>query len=736
MANHHPLLVEFDCVEPRVQSGRLMVAGDGTSWDLSSASNVWLDPSTLTLMLAPLPTTAEWRTTFTGDYARYTTASYTLTTPTKWKQMQIKATGDYFLQSLDVTERVSTAAAVGTNQAMYLSLYVPTLKDLDDAIILKCGWGVGSAGAVELWASANGKFQVLKNGVVVGQYSGGGETPVTATPSTSSAKSPGNEFMSIMMIPGRNRELMVTTNIGAVFSHTFTDLDPNTANTITPNAAFSWLVPAGQASVQCAPVKFKTSGYIHSPVKSLRYPPATGAAFANTSAYGTIGSGSPSGAFTVVKSDGTAYTPDGIVKDVRLKVALTGSGAGTLGVYAIDITTDAPVSATYSGAVNVTNAIKSLNLSVGEDGRATVKISAHRKWLADAGVQQPQITTDRPIRIALSDGAVTPTYIDVFRGTLASPKITYFTADQTANKDYSLLDFDGQDRSRDLDLTYIVESLPYDGFTLSNAIADLLKQAGFTSAGDRDIDSTSFVFPYTPAVSQGKYTLAPDYGDTVGGFLEKIRTDFFATWVSGWFPSTGGYRYTFRDVNSLGTSPVVDLYLTTAGATTAGVTGDLAWKRTVRSMTAHYELPEATSVTVKGQDPQSAVLYTKSNADASAELAATPPASRPANWRGRPCLYELRDPALTTQAAVDQAANILYTRLTSGRVLVEFDADFLVLTSNNRPVWLTDVVRIYEADGTTVRGNYRIIAIPSVEFVTERGTGLSLRRATYRGVLV
>lgn len=735
MANQHPLLVEFDCQEPRVQSGRLMVAADGTSWDLSTASDVWLDPSTLTLMLAPLPTTAAWRTTYSGDYARYSTSSYTFITASAWKQMQIKASGDYYLQSLNVTERVTTTAAVGTNQGMYLSLYVPTLKDLDDTVILKCGWGVGAAGAVEVWCSANGRFQVWKNGVMVGQYDTGG-SPVAADYRAAKAASPGNQFMSIMMIPARNRELMVVTNVGVAFSHVFTDLNANTVNTITPNATFSWLVPAGQASVQCAPVKFKTSGYIYAPVKSLRYAPPIGATFTSTAAYGSIGSGAPTGAYTVVKTDGTTYTPDGTIKDVRLKCALSGSGAGTLGVYAIDMIYDPAPANTYNGAVNVTNAIKSLSMSVGEDGRATCKITAHRKWLADAGVQQPQITTDRPFRIALSDGAVTPTYIDVMRGTLTSPHITYFVADQTANKDYSVLEFEGQDRSRDLDLTYIVESLPYDGFTLDAAVADLLKQAGYTSSSHRDVDSTAFTIPYTPAMSQGKYSFAPDYGDTVGGTLDKIRTDFFATWVTGWFPSTAGYRYTFRDVNSLGTTPVMNLYLTTAGATTAGLSGDLAWKRTVRSMSAKYELPEATSVTVKGQDPSTMLLYTKSTADSSAELAGTAPASRPANWRGRPCLYELRDPALTTQAAVNQATDILFTRLTEGRVLVEFECDFLVLTTTNRPIWLTDVVRIYEADGTTVRGDYRIIGIPSIEFVTERGTGLSLRKATYKAVLV
>ena len=55
MATTHPLLVEFDVPEPRPQKGRLAVAGDGTTWDMYYSSNVWQDPATLTVMLAPLP---------------------------------------------------------------------------------------------------------------------------------------------------------------------------------------------------------------------------------------------------------------------------------------------------------------------------------------------------------------------------------------------------------------------------------------------------------------------------------------------------------------------------------------------------------------------------------------------------------------------------------------------------------------------------------------------------------
>ena len=62
MSNIHPLLVEFDVPEPRPQFGRLMVPLDGTKVDLTNSNNIWQDPATLTMMLAPLPVTPSWRT--------------------------------------------------------------------------------------------------------------------------------------------------------------------------------------------------------------------------------------------------------------------------------------------------------------------------------------------------------------------------------------------------------------------------------------------------------------------------------------------------------------------------------------------------------------------------------------------------------------------------------------------------------------------------------------------------
>jgi hypothetical protein len=697
-----------------------------------NSTGVWLDPATLTLMLAPLPVTAAWRTTYSGNYTRYRQVDYTLTTSAKWKDIQIRASGDYFLQSLDVIERATLTTAWNANTGAFLALYVPSIKGSDDTVVLKAGWGVGASGSVEVWFTASGKASVYKSGVLVGVYDNN-DSNIAPQAATSASNGIAGQFVTVMMIPCRRRELLVVTNFGLSFSHVFGDLSALTSNTIVPAATFSWLVPVGQATVQLSRVFFETAGYGVSPIKKLRYAPPTGATFTSTYAYDGIGTGSAFAAFSVVKDDLTAYTPNGTITDVRAKVSLTGTtGSATFGVYEIDMVYQPEAGSTADDPVDITCDVERLSISVDDDGRATCSLTTRRKPITDAGVDQPQITSDRPIRIALTDGATpTPAEIDIFRGTLTPPEITYEEGDTT--KDWSIFVYSGQDRSRDFDLAYIVESYPYDGLATVNAIIDLMLIAGYDANIYYAGDTPLLDLPYSPNISKGQYALAPDFFDTVGGYLDKLKNDYYANWITGWMPTTGGYLYVWQDTPNASTTPVMTLYQSIATATTAGITEVLRPKRVVRRMSSHYETPEATQVQVVGQDPATGLFITKSLVDTAAETASTAPASRPYNWRGRPVPYQLRDPALTTQDAVDQACDILYDRLTTGRILIEWESDFLVLSSNNRPLWLGDVVRIMEPDGTTTKGDYRIIGIPTIDFVTEQTSGFSVRKAVYRG---
>ena len=734
MAIAWPLLIEVDCPEPRPQKGRLIVAADGTTWDMAKSSNVWLDPATLTLMLAPLPVTAAWRTTYTGNYTRYRKVDYTLTTAAKWKDLQIRAAGDYFLQSLDVTERATLTTAWSANTGAFVALYVPSIKGSDDTVVLKAGWGVGSAGSVEVWFTASGKASVYKSGVLVGVYDNN-DSNIAPQAATSASNGIAGQFVTVMMIPCRRRELLVVTNFGLSFSHVFADLSALTSNTILPAATFSWLVPVGQATVQVSRIFFETAGYGVSSVKKLRYAPPTGATFASTYAYDGIGTGSAFAAFSVVKDDLTAYTPNGIITSVRAKVALTGTtGSATFGVYEIDMVYQPEAGSTADDPVDITCDVERLSISVDDDGRATCSLTTRRKPITHAGVDQPQITSDRPIRIALTDGATpTPAEIDIFRGTLTPPEITYEQGDTT--RDWSVFVYAGQDRTRDFDLAYIVESYPYDGLLFVNALLDLMDIAGYPDASGPYFagDSPALDLPYSPNISKGQYALAPDFFDTVGGYIDKLKNDYAANYITGWMPTTSGYSYVWIDPALATTTPAITLYQSIAAATTASVPEVLRPKRVVRAMSSHYETPEATQVQVVGQDPATGLFITQSSVDSAAETASTAPASRPYNWRGRPVPYQLRDPTLTTQDAVDAACAILYTRLTTGRILIEWESDLLVLSSNNRPLWLGDVVRIMEPDGTTTKGDYRIIGIPTIDFVTEQTSGFSVRKAVYRG---
>jgi hypothetical protein len=711
-----------------------MVAGDGTSFDVTNSYNVWQDPATLTTMLAPLPVTVSWDTTYSGNYARFQKADYTLPTPAKWKQIETRASGDYYLQSLDVTERATLTSSWPANTGAYISLYVPGLKTSGKNVILKAGWKIGSAGSVEVWFAADGTAQVYKSGGIVGTYN---RNDANSSPQAgaSGVKSPKSEYLSVLMIPFRRRELLVVASNGTSFSHLFADLDPEITNTILPASQFSWMVPNGQATVQCAKVFHETAGYVFTSPKHLRYPPPTGATFYNTFAADIVSQNASNtiGA-TVVKADGSAYTPNGVIQDVRGKIILTGTGVGSYGLYAADITYDPVGTTSYDGTVDVTTAIKSLNLAVEENGQATCTVTAIAKQLVDAGVQQPDITSDRTIRIALSDGGSPATYQDFFRGTLRPPKIEYLDGDKSYN--YATYTYEGVDRSGDFDLAYIVESLPYDGVGAINAVLDLMYLAGYDGSTYFNGDIPLIELPYTPNISKGQYTFAPDYGDTSASYLEKIKQEYYATWLTGWFPSVFGYLYFWRDVDSESTASKMTLYQSIADATSAGIAEILRPKRVIRTLNSFYEQPECTQVAVVGQDPMTGLEISKVLIDSAAENPTTPPTSRPRNWRGRPVMYQFRDPVLTTQIAVDAAASMLYSRLTPGRTMIEWESDLLVINTSNRPIWLGDVIKIVDTDGTSILGNYRVIAIPSIEFINETATGFSVRRAQYRAVYV
>lgn len=752
MAEEWPLTVELDVPEPRIERDRLVLSMDGTSFDLAVGENVYIDPVTRTAMLLPLPLSAAWRTTFTGDYARLTKADYTLLTAAQWYENPRRAAGDVYLQSRGPQpEVVTTTATYPANQPVFLSAHVPGFEDLTDQDVLVCGWGTeAEAGSVWVRFRASGAAAVYKGADLVGVYDWQGERYDSAN-SKGRPQSRAGKTVDFLLLPCRRRELLVVTSDGG-FTHAFADLDAaSETNEITPGASFFWRVPTGQACVQCAPCRFAQTGKVYSPVITTRYPPALGQTFGYLYARDRVGPLAPTTgeSSALVTAALGSYTPDGAEDQLRIETTLTGDGDASPGLYAVDAISARTTTTTADQPFDITCRLKELVITVPETGGATATMRlSDPDALEAAGLEQPEDIGDRPFRIAVG-GAIPADpeeepgpVVDVLRGVVERPTITEGRRSGNTKLDYNLLDREQEF----VDYTF-ADTLPYDGLALTATIEDLVKTAGFEAA-DCLISVDAFELPSSPGMSQAQWELLPQRGDTVAQWLERLHADFAATWVRGWVPTLSGYKYRFQDPADLGAGPHAVLYRDVADGVAAGLTRTMAMKRRVLSLTREKVRAEANQVIVVGQDPRTLRYLTAQYDDAAAQDPTTAPASRPVNWAGKVRRTQHLDPAITTQAAADRAKDILAARLASARTYGIFQAsDFLIRHSDDRPIWKGDVIRVFECGGfnsaTDPYRDYRVVAIPEIRFTSERTATLAstspkqtVRRATYRGLQI
>lgn len=708
MATRWPVLFEFDVPESRIEYDRIVLSVDGTTWDRSLADGIWVDPITRTAMLAPLPTTDAWATTFTGDYARLAKADYTLASPSDWYEVPRRAAADIYLESATMA-KATTVDTYDANQPFFISFYIPGVEDLGEQTVFKCGWGTeGAAGAVTLRIRANGSIAVYKAASLVGVYSleGGLKRPGDTK---GAPQSIAQKTVNLLLIPCRRRELLVVSSWGTGFSHVFPDLDAFlTDNEITPSGTFWWQAPVSWASCQLAPLMFAESGVIYGQLTQMRYAPVFGMAFGGLTAYDKIGTGVlETGQFDIVESDLSDYVPDGSIDLVRLKLSLGGDGGSTYGVYAIDAFTDPTLTATADDPYDITTRIHSLSLSVPENGPVTGRLTAHNPagLIAD-GLPLADTTGDRPFRLAFGS-------VDILRGTTGKPTREYSKGNSTGIADK--LTWDLFDREQMFRQKQFFSALPYDDILLVDAIEDLMKLGGFP-ASDYLGSSDTFYLPYTPAVSLGQFELVPERGQTIAEWLDKFHSTFAATWKRGWVPTLGGYKYLFMDPDDFSLTPVMALYQRTTDADAGGVAGALQPYRVIRNLVVERQEAEANQVIVIGQDPGTLSFIAAQYDDAASQAPATAPASRPTNWRGFVASVTITNPAITNQDAADRALSIATDRLTVERIVATWESDMLVHSGNDRPLWKGDTIRLANV-GNSGYVDYQIIAIPLMEFV-------------------
>lgn len=325
--------------------------------------------------------------------------------------------------------------------------------------------------------------------------------------------------------------------------------------------------------------------------------------------------------------------------------------------------------------------------------------------------------------------------IDLVRGTLSSPTIVYQEGDTNYNN--SQLSYEIRDRSYDFEVAQLTDSIPLDGMTFTQMMTNLFPVLGLT-ASDFSISTSTFTIPQNPDVAAGSYNVNPSREDTVKSIISKIKNDYAANWITGWRPDyTRGAKYYWVDPSTFVTTPLVTLYQSVQSAINSGIDQSRAQSSVIYALKKQYEVPEANSIFVTGIDNATGALIYSFYNDTASQTAATSPSTRPNNWLGRNKSYILIDPSITNQTAADQAKTILQNRLTTGRVLIEFESEILTKTNNQRLdfLWLGDAVRIMMPNGTNIYGEFRIIAIPSIDFQIDNGI-FRLRRCTYRAEMI
>jgi hypothetical protein len=714
MPHAHQVTIEADVPEPRAILGRLVALADGTTFSTDASTNIYIDPVTRTSFLQPLPLTSAWLTTFTGSYARLVKADYTGLTSASWYDLDRRAAGDTYVQSAGSTSEVATTSTTwGVNQPMFLSLHVAGFQDLTNQTFLECGWGTpGAAGSVWLRFRADGSVTVYKATLPVGRYDWRGSGALALAGGNATGQTTKSRTIDILLLPCRWRSLLCIVG-GGGFEHVDETLAEWTNGasgpTITPAAKFFWRVPsdAGTACVQCAPARFATTGSLISPLISFRYAPPTASSFIHNVFGDPVGTAATGLTYTgsLVNSSGVPITWDGSISAAYLNLNITGDGTNTYGIYSHDAVLVPTAGSTANDPVDLSTLVD-IDFAARRNRPCELTVVSKRRAsdLTAAGLDQAQITTDRPVRVKIGT-------IDIFRGTLSEPAIEIREADNGASTDASHIVWRGLDRLAELNYNTYQDALPFDNRTLRNAISTLFEDCGIPT-GDLSLDDDGFRLPFSPTCAAGEWIHVQQFGETRGQWLESLHGDYARTWDYYWAPTLTGYKFLWRDPSGLSTTPAMELFEGSNLARTYGIAGGLADYRTIKDVDVERIAPEANQIIVRGYDPRRRAPVRSIWNNAASQDPTTAPASRPSDWRGRVHSITFQSPRVTSQTVADRIRDLLSARVGVVRRVVRWRSDLLIRETDARPLWLGDVVRIFRAvsgaSTGTARGDARI----------------------------
>lgn len=700
------LTVSIDTQQKRVNLKPVASCVNHGEWEKGLLSNCVVEPITGDLILTPRAWESGWYTSNSGNYTKLLKADFSGLTSALWIQYDKFNRGagkTWLIGSLGTanTESALTTTSYPKNQSFHFSFQ--TYGGGDDYECARCGWsdtpGYTNGVALRFWAS--GTVWVYKDGNFVGQgeFNKGGSTAQ-------------NIVFGIALIPCRRRELLIVTDAGQGFVHTFEDIaEDDTTASITPAGKFWVRFPSGTPNFQLGVLKFNTSG----------------TAYGLASAFKNVSTGSTT--FIVGSYGGTAPTPsfcDPLTlgaqsgKPVRLKLTLTGSGDDTCFVkgcfgFKAATTADTPDSPT-----NLDEYLLDFTLSVPDDpGGVTASMMLKSPYaIEQAGAVGLRSVSNRPIKIRAND-------LTILDGLTEGGAWDDAITDETRR-----FHFEVRDRWKSLERCTIDDPWVLDGLNFRTAIIQLLDYA-IKGAYDADIETTTYTLPN---VAGDEWSYQIDAGETVANALRKLFETFASTWVYGFKPSTTGIVFFAKSLPTLGTTAKVRLYLNKNESDAASVAEVDARRVWVRKFHEDMLEPEANEIWVTGYDIQAGRPIVRGFRDDTKIDPTLNVADRQAGWQGEVLTVGVQDPTLNTPQALSDAMSLLSDRLTLPRRLTQFESEMLWYTSGitQLPVWRGDVIEIVNvADGGDTL-KYRILSFEA-EFKSEFGfdDDLESRRARY-----
>ena len=673
----NPFNVVIDAAQARISKDRISTIITGDDWNYALSSNVFIEPVTRTVMLSPLPLTDGWRTSHTGDYARFGIADYTLTTPSKWTQGDKVGDGhSNYLYSLNVNEVLKTTGTYGANRGIYLSFFAPSSGN-ERHVQIDFGWGntanYQSGVSVRIWS--DGHVEIWKAGVQVGAGSISGRAD-------DQQQHLALKTTDIYAIPYRNRELLIFSNQGGAFRHTFEDLTEAPGQTITPDEKIWWYVPEGDATVQCAPLRFATSGYICSR-KVIFAQSASGASS------GTVYVDNGSASYSLVQPDNinSSFSSG---TECRVKVSFSGgTGTSTPYVHAVAVEFPRQTAQTNAGSYTLNPYITSMSLDVPEEPSSVqmeIELKKPSELETTEGVSKLRRISNRAIKCTFGTQ-------DVLIGRTEPPE-WHEAIDDGARRVTLRI----RDKWKVFEHYIFSDPYPLDGLNIVDAFKFIIKAAGFEDS-DIDIPPIAFNLPQVKTQSES-FNILIEVGDTAADWLKRLHETYCATYMMGWFPTASGFKFRlFLPDNNEAPKQTLFKTLEEAYSHLIGI-GQLEEdanrnKRNYvfRSFKETVLEPEANYIYVTGRDPRSDRPIVAHKIDSASANPTTVISLRPDNWLGEIRKYGWVDETITTLDAAQYACNIIYNRLTPIRRIAEWESE-LLLDTTGKVLWRGDVVEL------------------------------------------